>query len=31
MDLVTCPECGQPADVVWRTSVPSTDGPIELA
>lgn len=31
MDLVTCPECGQPADVEWRTSVPSTDGPIELA
>jgi hypothetical protein len=31
MDLVTCPECGQPADVVWRSSVASTDGPVELA
>jgi sarcosine oxidase delta subunit len=31
MDLVTCPECGQPADVEWRSDVASTDGPVELA
>jgi len=31
MDLVTCPQCGQPADVEWRSSVASTDGPIVLA
>ncbi|HEX6578642.1 MAG TPA: hypothetical protein VF082_09760 [Jiangellaceae bacterium] len=31
MDLVTCPDCGQPADVVWRSIVASTDGPVEMA
>ena len=31
MDLVTCPECGQPADVVWRSMVASTEGPVEMA
>jgi hypothetical protein len=28
-DTVTCPECGQPALVEWRTSIPSTGGPVE--
>lgn len=31
MDLTTCPECGCPADVVWRDVLESTDGPIEHA
>lgn len=31
MDVTTCPECGHPADVVWRAVLESTDGPIEHA
>jgi hypothetical protein len=27
--LVNCPECGQPAEVLSRTTLTSTDGPIE--
>jgi hypothetical protein len=29
MDIVCCPSCGQPAEVVWRTHLRSTDGAIE--
>jgi len=29
MDIVCCPSCGQPAEVVWRTHLRSTDGVIE--
>ena len=29
MDIVCCPRCGQPAEVVRRTHLCSTDGPIE--
>ena len=31
IDLTVCPECGQPAEVLWRTVLDSTDGPIEHA
>ena len=31
MDITTCPQCGQPATVRWRTVLESTDGPIEHA
>ena len=30
LDVVTCPECGHPAEVEWSESVTSTDGPVEL-
>jgi hypothetical protein len=30
VELTACPECGAPAEVEWRCSVDSTDGPIEL-
>jgi hypothetical protein len=29
MDIVCCPGCSQPAEVVRRTHLCSTDGPIE--
>jgi hypothetical protein len=29
MDLIACPNCGQPADIEWRTNLASTDGPVE--
>ena len=29
MDLVVCPECAAPAEVVDRYVLPSTDGPVE--
>lgn len=29
MDIVCCPSCGQPAEVLWRTQLSSTDGAIE--
>ena len=29
MDIVCCPGCGQPAEVVWRRHLSSTDGAIE--
>jgi hypothetical protein len=29
LDLVVCPECFAPAEVVDRYALPSTDGPIE--
>ncbi len=31
MELVTCPGCGDPAEVVERFVLESTDGPIEFA
>ena len=31
MELVTCPECGDPAEVVERFVLDSTDGPVEFA
>jgi hypothetical protein len=30
IDLVSCPECGAPAEVVDRFTVPSTHGPLEI-
>ncbi|MGQ0575092.1 MAG: hypothetical protein ACT4RN_12935 [Pseudonocardia sp.] len=30
IDLVSCPECGAPAEVVDRFRVWSTDGPVEV-
>ena len=29
LDLVVCPECSAPAEVVDRFTLPSTDGPVE--
>lgn len=29
IDVVACPECGAPAEVVDRFDLPSTDGPVE--
>jgi hypothetical protein len=29
MTLITCPRCGQPATVQWRSLLASTDGPFE--
>jgi hypothetical protein len=29
LDLVVCPECAAPAEVVDRFAVPSTHGPVE--
>jgi uncharacterized protein YbaR (Trm112 family) len=31
MDIVCCPSCGQPAEVLWRRRLASTHGPIEHA
>lgn len=31
IDMTLCPECGQPAEVLWRNVLYSTDGPIEHA
>jgi hypothetical protein len=31
MDLTTCPECGNAAEVQWRDVLESTDGPVEHA
>jgi hypothetical protein len=31
MELTTCPQCGFPAEVVWRATLESTDGPVEHA
>jgi hypothetical protein len=31
MDLTTCPECGNLAEIQWRDVLESTDGPIEHA
>ena len=31
MDIVCCPSCDQPAEIVWRTHLRSTDGAIEHA
>ena len=29
LDLVVCPECAAPAEVVDRFALPGTDGPVE--
>jgi hypothetical protein len=29
LDLVVCPECSAPAEVVDRFALPGTDGPVE--
>ncbi len=29
MDITTCPQCGTPAEILWRTVLESTHGPIE--
>ena len=31
MDMLshTCPECGSPAEVLYRSTMASTDGPVE--
>jgi hypothetical protein len=29
LELTHCPDCGLPAEVVHRATLPSTDGPIE--
>lgn len=31
MDLTTCPACGGAAEVLWRETWPSTEGPVEHA
>ena len=31
LDLVGCPECAAPAEVLNRFALPSTDGPVEHA
>ena len=31
IELTACPECGQPAEVLWREPLTSTDRPIEHA
>ena len=31
LDLVVCPECATPAEVVDRFALPSTDGPVQHA
>jgi hypothetical protein len=28
LELTTCPECGRPAEIVQRVTLPSTDGPV---
>ena len=29
MDIVCCPTCGQPSEVMWRRYLASSDGPVE--
>jgi hypothetical protein len=29
VDLTSCPQCHQPAEIQWRTVLDSTDGPVE--
>ena len=29
LEIIGCPDCGAPAEIVWRTELPSTDGQIE--
>jgi hypothetical protein len=29
LELINCPECGLPAEIIDRVMLPSTDGPIE--
>ena len=29
LELTHCPDCGLPAEVIGRATMPSTDGPIE--
>jgi hypothetical protein len=28
-ELTTCPECGSPAEVLYRSALASTEGPVE--
>lgn len=30
VELVSCPDCGAPAEVVDRFALPSTDGPVVM-
>ena len=29
LELMSCPECGRPAEVIDRVTLPSTEGPVE--
>jgi hypothetical protein len=29
LELTSCPECGRPAEIIQRVTLPSTDGPVE--
>ena len=29
LEMIGCPDCGAPAEIVWRTDLASTDGQIE--
>ena len=29
LEIIGCPSCGAPAEIVWRTRLASTAGPIE--
>jgi hypothetical protein len=29
LEIIGCPDCGAPAEIVWRTELASTDGQIE--
>lgn len=31
MELTVCPECSEPAEILWRAVAESTDGPVEHA
>jgi hypothetical protein len=31
LDFTSCPECDAVAEVLWRTELASTDGPVEHA
>lgn len=31
MDITYCPECGAPAEVLWRADLEGTSGPVEHA
>lgn len=29
LEIIGCPDCGAPAEIVWRTALPSTSGTVE--
>lgn len=31
MELTVCPRCAQPAEILWRSVLASTEGPVEHA